>query len=164
MSALPINTTQGNYFGTWGGETLGCTDEGFFIEILHKGEFIRFEEFGQNVLDFIKLGADVFVEAVFKEWNAAAVKKLLWQHSAIFGQVDCPGASAIKDGCAKPLVLTPSNCVQATDIFTFHATIMEPEVAARINLNNKVRMVPIRMRCFLTVQGTGELFKYFTVT
>ena len=84
--------------------------------------------------------------------------------------MDCPaGQFAVRDGCAQPLILTASNCSPAfTDgpaTFTFHQTIMEPEVAARINLNNKPRTVPIRFRVFLTNIGSNTLpnYSYFSI-
>ena len=163
-------STQGNYTAIRGGLPLGRTDEGFFIEINHKGEIHRFEEFSQNAIDMIKMGADVFVEGVLKEWNAVGLLPALWYHSADFGNMDCPaGQFAVRDGCAQPLILTASNCSPAfTDgpaTFTFHSTIMEPEVAARINLNNKPRTVPIRFRVFLTNIGNeiNPIYSYFSI-
>ena len=167
MNAL---STQGNYTAIRGGLPLGRTDEGFFIEITHKGELFRFEEFGQNVIDLIKLGADVFVEGVLKEWNAEGLLPALWYDSAEIGNVDCPaGQFAVRGGCAEPLILTASNCSPAfTDgpvTFTFHKTIFEPEVAARINLNNQPRTVPIRFRVFLDNIGTetNPIYSFFSV-
>lgn len=164
--------TQGNYTALWGGLPLGRTEEGFFIEILHKGELVRFEEFGQSVVDLIKLGADVFVEGVLKEWCADGLLSALWYHSLDFGHIDCPaGQFAVQGGCARPLVLTASSCSPAAtkgfQTLTFHQTIFEPEVAARINLNNKIRMVPIRFRVFLTdldPSDAGTDYSFFTAT
>lgn len=162
-------STQGNYTALWGGLPLGRTDEGFYIEINHKGEMLRFEEFGESVIDMIKMGADVYVEGVLKEWRASGLLPALWYHSQDFGNLDCPaGQYAVQSGCAQPLILTASNCSPAfTDgpaTFTFHQTIMEPEVAARINLNNKPRTVPIRFRVFLENIGaeSAPIYSFFT--
>jgi len=163
--------TSGNYTALWNALSLGRTDEGFFFEVNHKGEMLRFEEFGQNVIDMVEQGCDLFVEGVLKEWLAAGLQSALWYHSSTFGNIDCPaGKFAVKGGRAKPLVLTASSCAPAsTDgpaTLTFHKTIMEPEVAARINLNNKPRMVPIRFRVFLENIGTAQspVYSFFTAT
>lgn len=159
--------TTGNYSGTRGGLDLGCTDEGWFIEIIHKGEMVRFEDFGQNVLDEIPLGADVFVETVLKEWQAPGLMAALWPYGVTFGMFgSCPSGGLIPK---EPLILTANTCGLAnsngSQIFTFHQTVFEPEVAARINLNNKPRLVPIRFRVFLTNIGSGDNpnYSYFTV-
>ena len=166
------NATSGNFTALWGGQPLGRTDEGFFLEIMHKGEMFRFEEFGQNVIDMIKLGADVYVETVLKEWLAPGLLAALWYHSSPenFGTIDCPaGEFAVVGGCAQPLILTANPCTPAaTDgpaSFTFHRTLMEPEIAARINLNNKPRMVPIRFRAFFHDVGLANgARQYFSIS
>jgi hypothetical protein len=169
MPAATHGGIAGHPTATWNGLALGLTDEGFFIEINHKGEVVQFEEYSANMVDMIHQGADVYVETILKEWNAAGLQTALWYHSATFGKLDCAGAELSVNGSfAKPLVLTSTACTPAADTpttITFHAALMAPEVASRINFNNDLRVVPIRFNVFLTNQGTAEIpdYRYFTI-
>lgn len=157
--------TAGHYTATYNSNALGFTDDGFTVEITHKGEPIRFEEWGDNLMDLTERGVEVTVEAVLKEWTAAGLQGLIWPWSSTFGKVDCAGRFAAAGSIGKVLVLTASSCAPAaTDgpaSITFHNAIIHPDVAKSINLNNKLRVVPIRMMCFLTDVGSGVM-KYFT--
>jgi hypothetical protein len=148
------NTIVGHYVSIWNSLALGRTEEGLFWEITHQGEMVRFEEFGQTIIDLVYQGADLTVEGVFSEWDSAAIESALWPYSATFGKQDCVGLLAVKGEFAKPLTLNASTCSSAyTDSYqsiTFLKTILDPAVAARINLNNKPRHLPLRFRVFLT--------------
>ena len=171
--SIPNLSTQGNYLGTFGGLNTGFTDEGWFFEIIHKGEMLRFEEFGQNVVDYIRLGADVFVEAVLKDWNAAALQAILWPYSTDFGNMDCPAGQFASETGA-PLILSARPCSHAGGSdggpasITFHNAVFEPEVAARINLNNQTRTVPVRFRILLcdinpSTGVSDPIYSFFSV-
>lgn len=158
--------TSGHYTALYNALDLGKTDEGWFLELTLKGEMVRFEEFSQNVVDMIYQGADVVVETVLKEWRAAGLQGALWPFSTTFGKIDCSGQFAALNEFAKPLILTPNSCSPAgTDgpTFTFSRAVLEPDIASRINLNNKTRMVPLRFRTFLQDVGTND-FRYFSIT
>jgi len=187
MPVLPHAAISGNYTATWGGAALGLTEEGFAIEITHKGEPVMFEEFGQNMVDMIHLGYEVSVECVLKEWNSAALQDAIWpwQTSAggDFGLEECVGSFAVQDSLgqggapyvgsfALPLLLTAVPCSPAGQsptttgpgLWTFHRAIMAPDVAARINLDNKPRLVPIRFNCFLCDPLSDDDLRYFTIS
>jgi hypothetical protein len=165
--AFPTNYTDGHYDAVWNSLAIGNTDDGYVWEITHKGELLRFEEYGENIIDLVHRGADVAIEFTVKEWLAAAIATMIWPWSATFGRISCTGNLAIRGGYAKPLVMTAKACSPAgTDgpaTITFHKTILDPEVAKNINLNNKPRVIPIRMRCFLDEQTPGD-DRYFTIT
>ena len=165
--------TQGNYAGLANGSNIGRTDEGWFIEIQHKGEYLKFEEFGENVVDLIQMGADVYIEAVLKEWNAAAIQNIIWNFAPQLGRIDCPAGRFASRGSAFPLILTANPCTPAaTDTagngatLTFHSVVMEPDFAIRINLNNDTRMVPVRFRALFCNVGTdaAPVYEYFTAS
>lgn len=147
------NATQGHYNATWNALALGRTEEGLIWEVTHQGEMLRFEEFGQSIIDMVYRGADLTVEGVFAEWDSAGIQSALWPFSSTFGKQDCVGQFAVDGSFAKPLLLTAEACAPAaTDgpaTITFHKTIMDPGVASRINLNNKTRLLPLRFRVFL---------------
>ncbi len=155
--------TAGHYTALYGGSDLGRTEEGWFWEVIHKGELVRFEEYAQSIVDFVYQGADVFVETVLKEWNAAALQGALWPFSASFGKVECVGTFAVLGNFFSDLVLTPEACNPATQTYTFHKVIMAPEVASRINLNNSVRTIPMRFQVFLSEQGASD-YQFFSVS
>ena len=88
-----------------------------------------------------------------------------------FGTLDCPaGRFASETGA--PLILSARPCSHAGQAvggggpvsITFHNAVFEPEVAARINLNNKTRTVPVRFRILLCDIGTGNsIFSFFSI-
>jgi hypothetical protein len=154
----------GHYDATWNNLALGRTEDGWTYEINHKGETLMFEEFGDSIIDLVGRGAELTVEATLKEWKEEGLKAALWPWSDTFGQFECAGRFAVANNYAKALVLTASTCSQAgteatesdgPKYITFHKTIFAPEMAARINLNNKPRVVPVRFNVFLTDVGTG---------
>ena len=153
------NIVSGNYSGTWDNRNLGRTEEGWFLEITHKGEVITLEELGDNMVDLIHRGSEVTIEAVLKEANSEAIENALWPWHQNSGAIECIGQLAVADGFARPLVLTVQTGCRDTSgnlidppspqTLTFHRTIMAPDVASRINFNNKPRLVPIRFNCYL---------------
>jgi hypothetical protein len=159
--------TSGHYNAVYNSLALGMTEDGWEFEIVPKGEILTFEEFGDNAIDLVNRGVEIAVSGVLKEWTAEGMQAALWPYSSTFGKIDCTGEFAVNGSYAKPLILTAASCAPAgTDgpaTITFLKAILDPDVAININLNNKVRMVPIRFRTFMTDTGSADN-RYFTVT
>jgi len=164
--------TAGHYNAVYGGQPLGRTDEGWFWEVSQKGNVVQFEEYSDNIVDMVYRGAEVFVETVLKEWKAAGLYAALWPWVTApavgtFGVVDCTGQFAVNNGFAQELALTASTCSPAgTDnaTITFPNAIIAPEVSSRINLDNNVRMIPIRFQVFLTEISANEEYRFFSIS
>ena len=175
--AITHRSTSGSYsaqFKQAGGSVLnlGYTEEGYFLDDTLKGEAVRFEEFGDADIDFINRGHQMYLDVILKEWDAAAMAKLIWPFSSTVGAEDCIGqfATGGSSPIAGQLLLYPRACSPAgttTDNPTwadvnilFHSVTPAEEVAKRINLNNKLRVIPLRFKIFLTDQS-GDL-QYYT--
>jgi len=168
--------TAGGFSALFDAENLGYTEEGHHLDIIQKGEVVKFEEFADAQIDFINRGKEIFIDVILKEWNAPALLNLIWPFSDTFGKEDCLGQFAnqgASPNAAAPLVLTARGCSPAADTsgenisgatITFHRASITPEVAKRINLNNKLRVVPVRFTVFLTdVSDTSTPdLRYFT--
>jgi hypothetical protein len=167
MAAVLANLVAGHYSVTWNGVALGATEDGWTITMTPKGEVVTAEEWGDNELDIIHRGVTVTLDAVIKEWTTGLVQAIWFAH-ATFGQQSCVGQSAVLNSLVKPMVFTPA-CANSTadastvglgNATTFHQCIMTPDSAAKINLNNKPRVVPVQFTALLSLEST--LYKHFT--
>lgn len=164
------NSIAGSYSATWGGSALGRTENGFVIEFRSFGVPLTFEEWGEIPFDMVHRGLEVTVEGVFKEWRSAGLDNALWPWSNSLGKVGCPGDMVV-DGetpISEPLVLTAYSCANASsyggNVWTFHETIIDPEVINRINFDNNPRVVPIRFKAFMVATGDPAENRFFTIT
>ena len=162
MAETSHNSTAGHYTAAWNSLAAGMTEDGIRWNINHRGSMVRYEEWSDNIIDMMNDGADVTIEFILKEWGAAAVQSMIWPWSSTFGKVDRTGIFAVDGGFAKSLVLTAStNSPAATDgpaVITFAKTILDPDIAVSINLDNRPRLIPIRLRTFLNdVDGSATV-------
>ena len=170
------NGRSGHYNATLNGIVLPRTDAGYIWEITHEGETVQFEEFGDHVLDLLYRGATVTLEAVYKEW-LPSLTALIWPFSTTFGKIDCPAGQfaqgQLVTPTAVPLILTAETCSPAGQAgadgpasITFHRVVMDLDVAARVNLDNNLRMVPVRLRALLEDIDPSTAttdYRYFSV-
>jgi len=127
MSSPLVNVVSGFYNAYYNGMYLGATEDGWEIDIIHKGMMVTAEEFGDTELDMISRGAQVRVRGIVKEWDAPGLMSALWGSPAFssatgganvdsFGEFFCAGTSAVRGIDAqgnirsKPLVLTVGPC------------------------------------------------------
>lgn len=122
MSQPLVYVASGHYTAAYNGLTLGSTEDGFEIDIIHKGMVVTAEEWGDTELDMIGRGAQVRVRAILKEWNAPGLMSAIWGAPAFstgvneFGEMFCVGESAVRpidaqgNTRAKSLVLTKGAC------------------------------------------------------
>lgn len=122
MSTPVVNVMSGHYNAYFNGLSLGATEDGWEIDIIHKGMMVTAEEWGDTELDMIGRGAQVRVRAILKEWDAPGLMSSLWGSPVFstgvdtFGEMLCVGQSAVRsvdaqsNTRAKPLVLVKSSC------------------------------------------------------
>lgn len=162
---------SGNYLVYWNGVIIGYTDQGWNVEMSLNGEVLRFDDWGETPIDLVHRGAQVYVEAVIKEWTAGLIAALWpWGNpgatAGSFGNVYCPGRMAVAGDIAKTLLMTPACTASpagqlAADEWTFHKAVVDPDLVSRINFNNMPRLVPLRFITFLSLVGSDE--RLFTV-
>lgn len=127
MSTPVITVSSGHFYGWYNGLALGQTEDGWEIDIIHKGMVVTSEEWGETELDLINRGAQVRVRAILKEWDSPGLMAALWgapqfagtvagNTADTFGEMFCVGESAVRginsQGVtrAKPLVLQRGSC------------------------------------------------------
>jgi hypothetical protein len=122
MSTPLINVASGHYDATYNALALGKTEDGWEIDIIHKGMIVTAEEWAENELDLIGRGAQIRIRAILKEWDSPGLMSALWGSPAFstgvneFGEMLCVGESAVRgidaqgNTRAKALVLTAGSC------------------------------------------------------
>jgi len=122
MATPVVNVMSGHYNAYYNGLYLGATEDGWEIDIIHKGMMVSVEESGDNEVDMIGRGAQIRVRGIIKEWDAPGLMSALWGAPAFstgvdtFGEMLCIGQSAVRavdaqgNTRAKPLVLVKAGC------------------------------------------------------
>lgn len=67
--AVQPTTIAGAYSVTWGGADLGNTEDGFTIRVIPHYEEVRTDASGEAILNKINLGADIFIDFTWLEYN-----------------------------------------------------------------------------------------------
>lgn len=134
------------YSGTFDGNDLGCTVDGYKYQVDGKWEDVKTDCGGDTILDRINRGMAVSIKCTFAECGNTDVASLME-----FFSVDSTGLSIgadatstigqflVQDGIAKELVLTP-RISGAGDTLTF--PFASPDTSS-MNLNSKLRTLEI---------------------
>lgn len=155
----------GEYTGTWNSNAIGLTEDGFNITWSFSKEEVMADSYGDTVLDAVYRGGNMFVEFTCKAYRAAAIAGMIWPYSATFGAVGIVGQMDVNSSLAKSLVLTDIAGTPATTFpadWTFHSTILDNEHEVAFALNNRHRVIPIRLRCYPT--DVSASIRWFTTT
>lgn len=166
MPGLASNVVSGSYTATWQAAALGMTEDGFTITWSFETEDVTTDSYGDTVIDSVYRGGNCFVEFTLKEWLAAGVEHLItpWDQTN-FGGVGTVGRMAVNGNgtteITEPLVLTDVDGTPAanasnitTPVWTFHETILDNAHEVTFALNNRHRVIPIRLRCYPTSQSS----------
>lgn len=139
---------SGSYRGTWNSLTLGLVLDGFNISYANRARKLTTDSLGDTALDYLHAGQDMFIDFVLQEYDAAALRTMIWHQSTVFGMADRAGYSLWDR--AKTLVLT--SCTGASSpetpspaTATFFKTILAPDFDISILLANRERYIPVRL-------------------
>ena len=177
---ISVNAVSGAYYGTYGGEYVGITEDGYELEQTTYAEPIRGANMGDAVQDEIYRGCDVFLNFVLIEYIQAAATAGGTDSTAIFhphddtnGQIGKPGVLRGSFSGA-PLVLTEysGDTTSVPTTMTFTKSVLASNFPVRMLLANRLKRIPMRMQAFpvLTEQGTAVSYTavpagaWFTVT
>lgn len=146
----------GPYTATWTppssvAQALGITEDGFELQWVMHGEIIKGDNLGDSIQDGVYRGGDVFVEAVFEEFNAAG---LYGAHSTLpqafnpasthFGRHGQAGV--LFSALAGVLILTRVSASTGATPTTITAdkAILANEFVVRNKLASRLKKTPLR--------------------
>ena len=154
--AININAVSGAYFGTYGGEYVGMTEDGYELEQVTYTEPLRGDILGDAVLDEIYRGTDVFVNFVLLEYIQAAATSggddstaIFHPHDDVNGQIGKPGV--LRGGfSASNLVLTEysSSTTSNPTTVTFTKSCLAANFPVRLLMANRLKRIPMRMQAY----------------
>lgn len=160
---------SGSFSATYNALAVGMVDTGFELRYEPLGEDIIADNAGDVVQGSIFRGINVTVAFTVKEYDAAAIYSLVWPWATDIDDPDTWGTmrqvgAEIKAEMAKPLILTSCNwdttqpssthssilvdTPPAAGTITFYRTHLMNGNQVQLNLNSRVRMMPLVLRVF----------------
>tara|TARA_R110002020_G_scaffold62712_6_gene167506 strand:+ start:455 stop:994 length:540 start_codon:yes stop_codon:yes gene_type:complete len=170
--AINVQAIAGAYYGTYAGNYVGITEDGFEIEQTTYTEPIRGDNMGDSIQDEVYRGADVFVNFVLIEYNKAVAATggtdgtpIFHPHDDANGQVGKPGVlrGAFSAGA---LVLTEYSGDTTSDptTYTFTKACLASNFPVRLLLANRLRKIPLRLQAYPVLDsGIGTSAAYTAV-
>lgn len=156
---MPI--ISGEYEGVYNSLALGYTQDGYRMEVTGNRKGVTVDKFGDTEIDGVYRGVNVFVEAIFKEWDAAGMAGLWWPYHGTVGTMGLIGRLEVYNQFVKALVLTAvAGSPAATEgpaSVTGTLSVLDAEFARQVNFNNEDRSVPVRIRLYPNT-STGVMF------
>lgn len=152
MATLVTDKIAGSYSASWNGTNLGHTDtNGFTMVRQCQWEPVEADAFGRGtVVDHIKLGERVTIQATFIQRSLAALQTFLHPWHAEEGVLAVPGTHVCGVESAE-LVLTPrfaaSLAGQAGWVYTFPEVVIDPSQLAEM-MNSQLRRVRVTMHAY----------------
>ena len=157
---VTLNAISGPYHGSWSGEYIGATEDGFEVEHTFFSEPIRGDNLGDSIQDEVLRGADVYVNFTLIEWlKAGAVESTGQAGSSIHWATANSGFNGAGDGkvgvigdvlseYADSLVLTAvanTPAAAAPASITFLGAILARNFPVRVLYASRLRRIPMRM-------------------
>lgn len=139
----------GPYTYTYDGSALGISEDGFRWLPGGLGEPIRGDNMGDTIQDIVHRGIQFNLEIVLEEYSIAGMQKILWPWHATIGNHGQAGV--LWTSLAKSLVVTAVTGTTASTVpatMTFEKTILDPGFVSQVNLNARLRKVPLRLIVF----------------
>lgn len=141
----------GSFDATYGGAVVGQVREGFNLEWFKHGQLIQGDNFGREPQDQVIQGLELFLDFTLIEWNAAAVRSLIWPWNATFGTGPVVGTLDSSDWA--PLVLTveagtPAAGITTEEVWTFDRAVLAEGFPVRILKGPVLKEVPLRLRVY----------------
>ena len=184
---LTATAITGPYHGSWSGEYLGATEDGFEVEHTFYSEPVRGDNLGDSIQDEILRGADVYVNFTLIEYGKAAIVE---GGGASTGSIHWPTAASGFNGAGDgkvgvigdvlsdygdSLVLTalantPAAASPAS--VTFPGAVLARNFPVRVLYASRLRRIPMRMIALPTgVSGASgsavnynEAISWYTTT
>ena len=160
-----ITAISGPYHGTWGGEYMGVTEDGFELEHTFFSEPIRGDNMGDSLQDEIYRGADVAVSMTLIEWVQAigtsgnvALGDIQWPVAApglvgVIGDVvsDQYGALVLTAMANTPAAANPAT-------ITFGLSRVASNFPVRRLYASRLRRMPLRMQVYPVAGASGGTY------
>ncbi len=150
----------GRYSATLNAVAIGMSKQGFELEFQFKHEVIEESDlYGLTILDLIVRGANTYVSAMLKEWNAGS-KAILWSlGGSVLGKIFSTAVpcGSLASALASPLVFTSTaNTPAAASPATLTASLAYPadNFNPKTLFDSRLRELPVRMIALPSVSGS----------
>jgi len=163
-----ITAISGPYHGSWGGEYVGVTEDGFELEHTFFSEPIRGDNMGDSIQDEVHRGADMAVSMTLIEWGKAMATEGNVAGADIQWPLAAPGVVGVIGDVVSDqfgvLVLTamantPAAAAPAT--ITFGITRVANNFPIRQLYASRLRRMPLRMQIYPQgFAGAGSAYSY----
>lgn len=156
MAGLYEKIVAGHYNVTIdGANVLGCTVDGFRISPSVALDPVQADCWGDTAIDGVYRGMNVTITAQLEGWTEAGVSLLreMQKGSGVTGpgNIGEIGRLVVKEGVAKPLVMTPALAHADKKTFTFPYVF--PNGDRSFNINNRLRVATMNLMCFPDSSG-----------
>ncbi len=170
--AISVNAVSGAYYGTYGGEYVGVTEDGYELEQTTYAEPIRGDNLGDAIQDEVYRGCDVFLNFVLIEYIQAAATSggddstpIFHPHDDANGQLGKPGV--LRGGfSADALALTQysGDTTSVPDTLTLTKSVLASNFPVRMLLANRLKRIPMRMQAFPVLTAVGTAVSYTNIS
>lgn len=163
--AATVTAISGPYHGSWGGEYMGVTEDGFELEHTFFSEPVRGDNLGDSIQDEIYRGADVAVSMTLIEWVKAmgtsgtvATGDIQWPVAApgLVGVIGDVATDQIGAMVLTAMANTPAAANPAT--ITFAQSRVASNFPIRQLYASRLRRMPLRMQIYPSPAASGGTF------
>lgn len=167
-NASSSSFVAGHYTATYGGESIGTTEEGFYLRPQQFREDIRIDDFGDSIVDGIYRGFQYTLTTRLSEWvvpNSTGVALLQNFVDATDGGIVYPNAVGQPvSAFAKRLILTPVPNVNS-NLKTYEFPLCVPNGDhGGFNLNTKLRRLEVNLLILVDRYSSPIAGRMFTVS
>jgi hypothetical protein len=156
---------DGAYDGTYGGVSMGITENGFDLIKTQGQEVIEdSDQYGRTVLDYFFLGGACQLRCDCKEFIAGALAAMWpWGGLGFIRNTAAPIGRRASDA-AQALVLTATantpaaSTTPSTDTFTATYAVQAPSQSSTIRLSTTLRRVPVFLQLLPYVSGGNTIW------
>lgn len=150
--AATIQTISGPYTVTWGGVTLGITEDGLELEHVGYAEPVRGDNLGDSKQDGVYRGGDVFINFVLQEYSKTLVANghtvAPWHpYHATYGRVGQVGV--LQSNQAAQLLFSAVAGTPAANnpaAVRVYSAILAENFPIRLLFASRHRKIPMRMQ------------------
>lgn len=146
----------GPYILTYGGFSLGVTQNGFELEILSYAERVTGDNLGDSKQDGVYRGIDVFVNTILNEYNAEGADNAFIPYGTLgtVGQVGRFQSDLSAAFVATVVAGTRAAILGVPTSITGNKGILAPNFPIRLLHAARLRNVPLRLELLPYLAGT----------
>jgi hypothetical protein len=157
-----VSVISGAYTGTFDSSNIGCSEDGFVLNVVSEKDPVRGDCYGDSVIDTIYRGLNVTVSV--RSIAAATAQLMVNNRGTDIGAIGVVGTLGSAEAAALALSAvsgTPASAANDLGTFTAAAADLVEGNQSTINMANRVRVVPLTWRCLpTTITGVDRCFSF----